>query len=64
MNETAPNPLLQTDPTKIAELEEERRANVTEFVRTNPDYYADEFKKIGSSPKFTPTFPMGIPMAK
>ena len=56
MNETAPNPLLQTDPNKIAELEEERRARVAEFVRTNPDYYAAEFKKIGDSPKFTKTF--------
>ncbi len=56
MNEPAPNPLLQTDPDKIAELEQERRARVAEFVRTNPDYYADEFKKIGGSPKFTATF--------
>ena len=47
MSEPAPNPLLQTDPNKIAELEEERRERVTEFVRTNPDYYADEFKRIG-----------------
>ena len=56
MNETAPNPLLQTDPDKIAEQEEERRARVAEFVRTSPDYYAAEFKRIGSSPTFTATF--------
>ncbi|MEM7426715.1 MAG: ABC transporter permease subunit [Pseudomonadota bacterium] len=56
MSETAPNPLLQTDPDKIAELEAERRAQVAEFVRTNPEYYAAEFKKIGGSPKFTTTF--------
>ena len=56
MNETAPNPLLQNDPDKVAALEAERRAQVSEFVRTNPDYYADEFEKIGGSPEFLPTF--------
>ena len=58
MSEPAPNPLLQTDPDKIAELEAERREQVAEFVRTNPDYYAAQFKKIGGSPKFTTTLPM------
>ncbi len=58
MNQTAPNPLLQTDPDKIASLEAERRERVAEFVRTHPDYYAAEFKKIGSSPKFIATFNM------
>ena len=56
MSEPAPNPLLQTNPEKIAELEQERRTRVAEFVRTHPDYYAAEFKKIGGSPKFTATF--------
>ncbi len=58
MKQTAPNPLLQTDPDKIASLEAERRERVAEFVRTNPDYYATEFKKIGGSPKFIATFNM------
>ena len=44
MNKTAPNPLLQTDPDKIASQEAERVERVKEFVRTNPGYYADEFK--------------------
>ena len=56
MNKTAPNPLLQTDPDKIAAQEVERVERVTEFVRTHPAYYAAEFKKIGGSPKFTATF--------
>ncbi|NNF77955.1 MAG: ABC transporter permease subunit, partial [Rhizobiales bacterium] len=58
MKQTAPNPLLQTDPDKIAALEAERRERVAEFVRTSPDYYATEFKKIGGSPKFIATFNM------
>jgi len=34
----------------------ERMSKVAEFVRTNPDYYAREFEKIGSQSKFTWTF--------
>ena len=38
------------------EMAAERRGRVGEFVRTNPEYYAEQFEKIGSSSKFTPIF--------
>ncbi|MBG6178418.1 glycine betaine/proline transport system permease protein [Labrenzia sp. EL_208] len=34
---------------------EERRKNIAEFVRTNPDYYVTNFDRIGESSKFTAT---------
>ena len=37
-------------------LEAERRDNVATFVRTHPEYYAEQFDKIGKHAKFTPTF--------
>jgi len=40
----------------VAALQAERRAQIKEFVRTNPDYYVDKFDKIGSRSGFTPTF--------
>ena len=50
------SPLIETDPVKVAEIAAARRADVTEFVRTNPDYYLAQFDKIGSQSRFTPTF--------
>ena len=41
---------------KLDAIEAERRDNVAQFVRTNPDLYASEFKKIGSQSGFTVTF--------
>ena len=51
-----PNPLLAADPAKTAELAAERRARISEFVRTNPEYYAAEFEKIGARSAFSPSF--------
>ena len=56
MNDAAPNPLTETDETRLAEMAATRRAEVTEFVRTSPDYYVTQFDRIGSRSKFTPTF--------
>ena len=33
----------------------ERQAQITQFVRTNPDYYNAQFSKISRSSSFTPT---------
>ncbi|MEM7059264.1 MAG: ABC transporter permease subunit [Pseudomonadota bacterium] len=56
MNDGTVNPLIETDADKVAAQEASRRAEVKEFVRTSPDYYADQFKNIGADAKFTPTF--------
>ncbi len=56
MNEIAANPLEESDLAKVADMESQRRDQITEFVRTNPDYYSQQFDRIGSSSKFTPTF--------
>ena len=40
----------------VAALQAERREQIKEFVRTNPDYYVSQFDKIGSNSGFTPTF--------
>ena len=37
-------------------LAEDRDAKIAEFVRTNPDYYIEQFNKIGNQSGFTPTF--------
>ena len=50
------NPLVENDADKVAAQEATRRTEVGEFVRTSPDYYADQFKQIGADAKFTPTF--------
>ena len=49
------SPLVETDATKLAEMEAERRAEVSEFVRTSPDYYHTQFDRIRSRSDFTPT---------
>ena len=56
MSEEAVNPLVETDAEKVAAQEANRRSEVAEFVRTNPDYYAAQFKHIGADARFTPTF--------
>ena len=52
----ATNPLIETDKDKLAQQAETRRAEVTQFVRTNPDYYTAQFNRIGADARFTPTF--------
>ena len=56
MNDATVNPLIETDAEKVAAQEATRRAEVAEFTRTSPDYYADQFKHIGADARFTPTF--------
>ena len=56
MNTLADNPALDERNQAADALEAERRENVTTFVRTNPDYYVEQFEKIGKHAKFTPTF--------
>ena len=56
MNEETLNPLIETDSEKVAAQEESRRSEVKAFVRTSPEYYANQFKHIGADARFTPTF--------
>ena len=56
MSAPADSPLVETDATKLAEMEATRRAEVQEFVRTSPDYYYSRFDRIRSRSQFTPTF--------
>ncbi|MEM9061590.1 MAG: ABC transporter permease subunit [Pseudomonadota bacterium] len=51
-----PNPLVETDADKLAEQAGHRRTEITEFVRTSPDYYYGQFDRIGADARFTPTF--------
>ena len=39
-----------------AALKAERSQQVTEFVRTSPEYYVRQFERIGNSARFVPTF--------
>jgi len=50
------NPLEDTESAAALAYAEERRANIREFVRTNPDYYIRNFDRIGASARFTPTW--------
>ncbi|MEL6736333.1 MAG: glycine/betaine ABC transporter, partial [Pseudomonadota bacterium] len=54
------NVMLSTPPvaegsSDTLDFEGERRAQITEFVRTSPDYYISQFGKISRSAQFTPT---------
>jgi glycine betaine/proline transport system permease protein len=49
------NPLEDTESEAALAYAEERRENIRTFVRTNPDYYIQNFDKIGASARFTPT---------
>ncbi len=50
------NPLEDTESEAALAYAEERRENIRTFVRTSPDYYIQNFDKIGASSRFTPTF--------
>ncbi len=52
------NPLEDTNTDAARAYAEERRENIREFVRSNPDYYIRNFDTIGASSRFTPTFNM------
>ncbi len=56
MTEVVQNQLEDALDPKVAEkYAAERKANIRNFVRTNPDYYIAQFDKIGGSSRFTPT---------
>ena len=50
------NPLEDTESEAAQAYAEERRQNIRDFVRTNPEYYIRNFDRIGASARFTPTF--------
>ncbi len=56
MTTTAVNPLEDTDTEAARAYAKERRDNIRTFTRTSPDYYIQNFDKIGASSRFTPTF--------
>ncbi len=49
------NPLEDTESEAALAYAEERRQNISAFVRTSPDYYIRNFDRIGGSSRFTPT---------
>ena len=49
------NPLDAKDSEAALAYAAERRDNIREFVRTNPDYYISQFDNIGENANFTPT---------
>ncbi|MEO0327508.1 MAG: ABC transporter permease subunit [Pseudomonadota bacterium] len=56
MNQLQSNPALDARNAAADALEEDRRSQVETFARTNPEYYAQQFDKIGKQSAFTPTF--------
>ncbi|MCR9155930.1 MAG: ABC transporter permease subunit [Rhodobacteraceae bacterium] len=56
MNKQDINPLEDTESEAALAYAEERRENIRTFVRTSPDYYIQNFDKIGASSRFTATF--------
>ena len=55
MNEMLLDPPVKAQHQDAEAFEDERRKDITEFVRTNPDYYIAQFGKISRSANFTPT---------
>jgi len=56
MNASDINPLEDTESEAALAYAEERRESIRTFVRTSPDYYIQNFDRIGASSRFTPTF--------
>lgn len=56
MNKLRQNPALDARNAAADALEADRRAQVETFVRTNSEYYAEQFDKIGKDSNFKPTF--------
>ena len=55
MSNNVENPLDAKDSDAALAYAEERRENIKDFVRTNPDYYIAQFDHIGENANFTPT---------
>ncbi|MEM6619275.1 MAG: glycine/betaine ABC transporter, partial [Pseudomonadota bacterium] len=56
MKDQSINPLEDTESAAALAYAEERRSNIRTFVRTSPEYYIDNFDRVGASARFTPTF--------
>ena len=56
MNQLQSNPALDARNAAADALEADRRGHVETFVRTSPEYYAEQFDRIGKRSSFTPTF--------
>ncbi len=56
MSDASVNPIEATGTDAARAYAEERRNNIRTFVRTSPEYYIQNFDKIGASSRFTPTF--------
>ncbi len=56
MNQLQSNPALDARSAAADALEADRRSHVDTFVRTSPQYYTEQFDKIGKQSSFTPTF--------
>ena len=56
MRDETVNPLEDTESEAAIAYAEERKENIRTFVRTSPDYYIEQFDKVGASARFTPTF--------
>ena len=55
MSNNVENPLDAKDSDAALAYADERRENIKDFVRTNPDYYIAQFDHIGENANFTPT---------
>ncbi|HKK85774.1 MAG TPA: DUF2628 domain-containing protein, partial [Roseovarius sp.] len=56
MNQSEVNPLEDTTSEAALAYARERQESIRKFVRTNPEYYIENFDKIGASSRFTATF--------
>ena len=56
MNNLTNEPVSENSPTHSERLSIDRKTQVAQFVRTNPDYYDDQFTRIGNDARFVWTF--------
>jgi glycine betaine/proline transport system permease protein len=56
MSQSDVNPLEDTTSEAALAYARERQESIRKFVRTNPEYYIENFDKIGASSRFTATF--------
>jgi glycine betaine/proline transport system permease protein len=56
MNNLTTESVSENSPTHSERLSIDRKTQVAQFVRTNPDYYDDQFTRIGTDARFVWTF--------
>ena len=56
MNNLTTESVSENYPTHSERLSIDRKTQVAQFVRTNPDYYDDQFTRIGNDARFVWTF--------